>query len=148
MILGVTLEELEKTDVIPAFSFFSECQLPGSFKIEAFLHNWRMLLKNNMGAMWKLVNDGKMVGAMGGLLAPDMNDGEIVATEAFWYVMPEFRHSTGGLKMLVYFEKWAKEMGAKRIVMGHLLTNLPNALPEYYKRRGYSPTEIFYVKQV
>lgn len=148
MILAVTKEELPEINQQLAASFFTECGLPGDFKFDAFLFNWTKIFDIQMGAMWKLVLNGKTVGMMGGILSPDMLDGQLIATEAFWFVAPEARKSTWGFKMLMHFEQWAKEVGAKRIVMAHLLSSFPEALGAYYNRRGYVATEIHYVKQL
>src|SRR5438046_730546 len=127
MIVNISLEELMKLEANTelANSFFNECGIPGIFSLQAFLHNWRMLLNNNMGAIWAYQSNGKTVGMLGGLLSPDMNTGEMTASEAFWYVLKDYRNSIESIKLLIYFEQWAKEIGAKRVVMAHLMASMP-----------------------
>lgn len=149
MILGITREELETLNIdLVANSFFTECQLPGHFCHEAFIHNWKLIFDAKLGAMWKLVIDGKIVGLMGGILSPDMLDGQLIATEAFWYVHPDFRRSKWGLKLIAYFEQWARSCRAQRLIMAHLLVGFPESLAAYYSRKGFRPVEINYVKEL
>lgn len=147
MILGITLEEFKELDLAYlSDSFFKECGLPGTFKFGVFHLNWCKILDNNLGALWKLVRDDKIIGMMGAILSPDLNDGELIATEAFWYVLPNYRNSIEGLKMIVHFENWAKQVGAKRVIMAHLLSSMPESLAAYYQRHGFIPVEVNYVK--
>lgn len=150
MIQAITLDTLKvlaDANMIGE-SFFKECGLPGKFKYVAFLHNWTLFLEKNIGAMWAFLKDGKPVGLLGGILAPDMNDGELLAVETFWYVMPEHRNSMESIKLLMVFELWARDVGAKRIMMAHLLSSMPEKLASYYEKRGYRPLEINYVKEL
>ncbi len=150
MIQPVTLESLKNFVEIKILgpSFFSECGLPGSFKFEAFIHNWTLFLQTNIGAMWTMAKGEKVVGLLGGILAPDMNDGELMAMETFWYVHPDHRNSIESVRLLMTFEIWAREMGAKRVMMAHLLSSMPEKLAAYYERRGYRPLEINYIKEL
>lgn len=140
------LEELAKGLI--ATSFFTECNLPGTFKPIAFLHNWKGIMANNLGVMWGYYHKGKVVGILGGLLTPDLMSGEMVATEAFWYVLPKHRKSIWSVKLLFTFELWAKQIGAKRIIMAHLLHAVSAKLSHYYVKRGYRAVEINYVKDL
>lgn len=150
MIQAIKLEDLKSLAEaqILGESFFKECGLPGSFKHEAFIHNWTLFLSTNIGAMWAFVKNDKVVGLLGAILSPDMNDGELVAMETFWYVHPKHRNSIESVKLLMVFELWAQKIGAKRIMMAHLLSSMPKKLASYYERRGYRPLEINYVKEL
>lgn len=149
MIEVVTVENLKalKVDALDmGESFFKSCGLPGTFSFDAWLHNWTMILEKNFGVMWCFRSGDTVAGLLGGILAPDMNDGAMVATEAFWYVKPAYRNTVWSVKLLLNFEIWARDIGAKRIVMAHLLSSMPSQLCSYYERRGYKPVEISYVK--
>lgn len=129
-------------------AFFNQCGLPGTFKYSAWFHNWRSLMQNNLGTMWVLRIKGEIAGALGGMLVPDINDGELVATEAFWFVLPQYRNSLWSIRLLTNFENWAKGIGAKRIVMVHLLSSMPEKLKHFYEKRGYQAVEITYAKSL
>jgi GNAT superfamily N-acetyltransferase len=129
-------------------SFFNECELPGSFKLDVWKFNWAQLLTHNFGAMWVGMKSGVPAGFIGGILAPDINNGDIVASETFWYVLPKFRGSTIGVRLVNHFEVWARDMKAARIIMAHLADSMPEALKEFYERRGYRPRETSWIKDL
>ena len=112
------------------------------------MQNWCVLLSSNVGVMWKLEDKDHVVGMLGGMLTPDLLDGSLTATETFWYVHPEHRNGSGGIQLLLTFEKWAMEIGAKRIIMAHLVNHNSESLKNLYQRRGFKPMEIFYHKEL
>lgn len=125
-------------------SFYAEGNLPGRVEPEQVKRSWNLFLATGQGALFVLERDGAVVGALGALIYPDMNDGDLVATEAFWYVMPE--HRGGGIALFNAFEAWASAAGAKRLMMVHLLDLMPKALEKFYIKKGYRPIEIHYIK--
>jgi GNAT superfamily N-acetyltransferase len=129
-------------------SFHVEGALPGRFVPGVWLQNWTRLLAAGSGRIWHLAEtpDSRPVGFFGALLYNDINDGALVATEAFWYVLPEARGA--GLNLLHAFESWAAEAGAARVMMVHLTKLQPERLGALYQRRGYTPTETHYCKQL
>lgn len=149
MILPVLVEEIDAIPSTLGDSFYKECDLPGGFIPEVFIHNWKMIMNNKMGAMWKLVIDEKPVGFLGALLTPDINNGDMIATELFWYVDPKNRTTLGSIRLLDAFEHWAREMDVKRIIMAHLIGQ-PNQSGErigkFYEKRGFKSVEVHYVK--
>ena len=148
MITPVTYEEITNISDELGQSFFDEAELPGSFKLEAFKHNWQGLIKNNIGAMWKLMVGGKFAGAIGGVFFPDVNSGEMVASEMFWYVHPDYRNTKWSIRLFRTFEQWAKTMGAKRVFMTYLLSSMPESLKRFYEHQGYKPVEVNYMKDL
>lgn len=128
--------------------FVEEGKLPGSFRPEFFRKTWGLIFKMGMGAIWKLEIDGKLAGGFGGMIHPDMNDGELVAQEAFWYVIKEHRGGMQGVRLKHAFEDWAAMKGAKRILMTHLKCSMPEKLKAFYERQGYREMETTYVKDI
>lgn len=126
--------------------FFEECKVPGTFQFSIWYNSWKNLLKANYGVMWKLEVSDNIVGALGGIVAPDLNDGELTGTEMFWYVLPEFKSTIGTIRLLETFEKWARDIGCKRIHISHLL--LPNSekFDNFIEKRGFKMVEVLYVK--
>jgi hypothetical protein len=147
MILGVSVEDLEKMRNDGPM-FHNEFHLPGSFDVNTFIDNWTKFINANIGAIWKLILNEEVAGYFGGMIVPDINDAQLVAQETFWYVKPEHRRSARGLSLLLNFENWAEAMGAKRIIMTHLCNQYSDALRTLYLRRGYTPLEINYVKEL
>lgn len=127
-------------------SFFEEGKLPGKLVPEVFETTWTALLTAGAGGILMLEDSGDPRGVLGFLQYPDINDGETVITETFWYVLPQ--HRRDGLKLLRRFESVAKERGAKRIIMGHLKALTPETLGHLYTRLGYTELETTYIKAV
>lgn len=129
-------------------SFYSEGGLPGQFKLGYFLNNWAKVIAKDVGALWKLTLDDQLVGAIGGIIFPDMNDGELVATETFWYVDKQYRGGTGGIRLLQEFENWAMSREVRRLLMTHIVGVMPDNLEPFYQKRGYRLFEKCYVREL
>jgi len=125
--------------------FVREARVPGGFKVDVFKRNWSMILGRNMGAMW-IIRNGKIQGALGAIMHPDINDDQPVAQETFWFVAPEYRGGTMGIRLLNEFETWAAFHGAKRIISAHLTTSMPEKVARVFQRRGYYPAETVHIK--
>ena len=83
-------------------SFIKEGNLPFKLK-KSFKDKWLKIIKNELGNIFVSETNGKIVGAIGCLIFPDINDNRLVAIEAFWYVDKESR-GKDGLKLLFSFE--------------------------------------------
>lgn len=142
MIKEVTKEELPVA-AEAGKRFFVESSIPGKLVSDVFVKNWSFFLDNGMGKIFGVYENEAMVGAIGGIIAPDLNDGEICATEAFWFVTPENRGS--GIKLLLHFIKYAEEIGCVRLNMVHLFNEHADKLSKLYKKKGFSPVEVHYV---
>ena len=126
-------------------SFFAESKLPGQFKLESFVNSWHTILKLGAGALFRADRRGELVGMIGGLICPDLYDGEIVCHTSFWFVVPTARGRLS-IQLLEAFEDWAREVGAKRVVVTHLSS--VESLGLLYSRRGYQPLERSYVRKL
>jgi hypothetical protein len=147
MILGVQSSDLDSLELNLGKSFFEEKGLPGSFNRDVFVSTWKKLIEANVGALWVIKDEGKVVGALGGTIYPDPNDGELVAQEAFWYVDHERRHGVEPIRLFLNFEAWAKTIGAKRLIMVALI-NSDVRIGKLYEARGYKAVETIYLKNV
>lgn len=128
-------------------AFYAEAGLPGRFDQGTAVRTWSQLIKGGAGMVAMLIEHGEVVGTIGGILHPDINDGALVASEAFWFVAPEAR-GRGGLALLDEYERWAREVGASRVSMVHLFSLKPAPLARLYERRGYRPVEVHYIKEI
>jgi GNAT superfamily N-acetyltransferase len=126
--------------------FWAEGSLPGSLKPAVFINNWTKLIGMGIGKIFGLFNDGKFVGCLGCLVVNDLNDGEMIASETFWFVDPENRGS--GIKLLIHFMKWAKEIGCSRVSMVHLMNKQAEKLSEIYVKMGFTQTEVHYIRSL
>lgn len=129
--------------------FFAEAKLPGKFHVEHWLKQWGLLIRAKLGFMWLLTHLSKPVGGLGVILSPDLCDGELVLQEAFWYVSPEHRGGTAGIRLLKEVEAFGKEAGAARIMMGRMHASDPEMkVHRLFGLMKYRPVETFYVKSL
>jgi hypothetical protein len=137
-------------DVIEACgqNFFSEADLPGGFKIANFLSSWEVILKSGIGVIFKAERDGKVIGLLGSLLSYDLNTGEVIATEAFWFILKQYRSGFAGIRLFEAFEEWGMSVGAVRFNMGRIIGLHDEKMGNFFESKGYRPVETHYWKQV
>jgi GNAT superfamily N-acetyltransferase len=127
--------------------FWSESNLPGGFKPDVFVENWKKIIARDQGCIiFNQDEKGGINGAIGLLVYQDINDGELVMQEAFWFVSPESRGF--GLRLLKKAEEIAKMINVKRFVMTHLLNGYADKLSRLYPRMGFKALEINYIKHL
>lgn len=102
-------------------AFMQEKKVPGEFSPETFLKNWALFLSAYPSVIFGLWEGRQLVGGIGGMIFPDLNTGTPCAIEFFWYVDKDYRNTIGAAKLPLAYRQWAKEHGAKRFRMVHLL---------------------------
>ena len=93
-----------------------------------------------------LTIDGKVVGMIAGMKQQNLTNGKLALQEVVWYVDKDYR--ANGRILLQYFEEAAKNMGASCVVMGLMCNSGMDKLDKFYKRMGYKPFEIQYMKEI
>lgn len=126
--------------------FYAEGKMPGKFVPEIFAAKWTELIEKGFGFIIGLFDGPKLDGVFGAVVVGDVNDGELVSNEMFWFVSKESRG--GGLRLLKTYEEEARKRGAKRCSMGHLLALQPEKTDSLYRRLGYTPVETSYFKNL
>ena len=92
--------------------------------------------------------DDELKGIIAGILAYSIFDSkELFAQECIWYVSKDCRNKLG-LELLDAFEKKAKDMGAKRIIMIHMDNLNGNLMEKLYEKKGYKRMEYNFIKEV
>lgn len=89
--------------------------------------------------------DGEPVGALGGILVPNLFNPEVVTlTEVFWYVLPEYRSTRAGALLLFAFDNLGEELGVERT-----LSLLPSSEinVQSLEKRGYLLEEFGFRKK-
>lgn len=104
------------------------------------------LIGSGKGVMIALFKDDKVVGAIGGICGPDLHYPRTVGIETFWFVIPECRGD--GVRLLNFFEQWAKEKGCDYTALVHLADSHPESLKKLYERRGYDLVENHYMRRI
>ena len=95
-----------------------------------------------------LCADTEVVGMLIGFVAPCFFSDVVQASEITWYVDPEHRGSRMAIKMLGYFEEWAKDRGAVCANLGNLDVLNADRVARLYNRRGYRLIENTFVKEL
>jgi len=90
-----------------------------------------------------LVSDRDRVDGMIGMYTYDHPlSGTRMAAEAFWWMSPECRGGTTGVRLLRQAEDWARQQGVPYL---HMVA--PNSrVAKFYERLGYRPLETHYYK--
>lgn len=94
-----------------------------------------------------LNDDGKLVGFIGGTIAPFLFDARLLCfIEAAWYVAPKYRRY--GPKLLNEVEKYCFHHKIDKIIIGHTGMSSESKFRHFYERKGYSVYEVHYIKNL
>jgi GNAT superfamily N-acetyltransferase len=93
-----------------------------------------------------LVVDGKAVGVIAGMLIENLTNGKPSIQEVIWYVDKE--HRSHGKKLMAALEDQARDMKVSSVVMGLMCNSMQDRLDKFYRRLGYRPFEIQYIKEI
>lgn len=73
---------------------------------------------------------------------------EIIAVDVMMYIRPEYQGSFTVIKFIKYYEKWAKDNGAKHIQLSVSSGLKQDRTLSIYSYMGYKPECVTYVKGV
>jgi GNAT superfamily N-acetyltransferase len=93
-----------------------------------------------------LVDDNKIVGAIGALPSGHLTTGNLILQQIFWYVEPIYRRHS--VKLLNALEEQAKAMGAQAVLMSMMIHEKTEHMERFYQMHGYKKFEIQYKKEV
>ena len=127
-----------------AIEFWAEGKIPGEFIPAVFERRWTEIMRIGVGRIFASFEDGFFVGAIGIILARDINDDALVAEEAFWFVRPT--HRRVGIKLFKHAENYARASNCKRMAMVHLECLKSEKLGLFYEKNGYHLIEHKYQK--
>lgn len=144
MIKIATIEDLPKL-AETASEFYDEIESISGFSPDKFLKSWKEIFKSGIGAMWF---SDDYPGMLGAIMYSDINTGDLTAFELIWFVSKGSRDRGIGVKLIEHYEQWALDNHCKRIIMSHLEESMPDTLRSLYKRLGYKPMEVHYMKEV
>lgn len=144
----ITLETLPEVREIGE-KFTASVNYPGGFNFEAFSAAWSVALEYDLGVIFCARDEvGKVVGLFGAHFSDDPFSGWKTANESFWFVLPEARSSSVGIRLFNAFESEAKERDCKKILMVHLKGEFEAPLAALYERRGYRLLEQTFGKEI
>lgn len=144
-----TIAELDHPDLIRmARLFYEESKLPGTFIPHYFISNWTKFMDQGIGAMWTAGEKISLHGAIGMLIHPDVYNGDLIAHEMFWFIDPTHRMRMDALRLYKAAERWAKDKGAKRLVMACVCNKHMASVRRFYEDRGFRPVDVSYFKDL
>jgi len=98
------------------------------------------------GVLLVVETDG-LIGMAGALAYPHyFNADSLTAQELFWWVRPESRGGSAGVRLLQALEAWAMGRGCTTITMVCLPIDSP--AEDVYQRVGYRASERSYIKRL
>ena len=84
------------------------------------------------------IQGDKPCGMIGGYVSKYYFSDQIVASDIAWFVLPEFRGTMIGVRLLDAFENWAKAKGVEELRIGISTGVNMEAFDRLMKKRGYS----------
>lgn len=102
------------------------------------------IISNPNGMILVSDNGGKLNGMLALILFPHYVSGELIAGEVFWWVDPEAREGSTGLKLMRKAEEIAAEMGAKKMQM----VAPTQRIGKLYEHLGYTEVESTYQRDL
>lgn len=146
LIRPATIEDLPQCGPC-AEKFYASSQHLKTFDINRFVAMWTALLSNETGAMFLVLDQNEIVGAIAGVAYPEAYSDELICQEFYWFISPEHR-GMGGVRLYKMFEDWARSKGCSQIRMGHLLDSMPEKVSKFYERMGFVAAEVNYFKSL
>lgn len=127
--------------------FHSELKLPGKFVDSTFMTTWMTFYTQCQATVIGLWKDGQLVGGLGALLSPDLNDGRLCGTEIFMFIDPAHRTGSGLLRLFRAYKSWVLEKGGEELRITHFLTEpeRDEHFDRLYRSLGCRPLERTYV---
>lgn len=126
--------------------FYSLTGLAGNFKPETFATMWNQCMKMGLSATWiSKTEGGNITGILGMSLSFGIMDGQTIAEEIFWFVDPEHR-GRHGLQLFHEAERWAEDLGVKRMTMSSIENIKSDKLTTFYQRKGFRKLQTQYVR--
>jgi len=114
--------------------------------IPSWVDRWKNLINMDAGVIFGLKEKARIIGGIGLVVFPALEDGASTCTEAFWYV--DEKNRGGGIKLFKKAEAYAKARGCARMNMIHLSHSMPEKLKGLYERLGFFKVETTYMKEL
>lgn len=107
-----------------------------------------LLFKSSLENGMVFVSEGREItGFILGLPFPcPLNQMKTMVSELAWWVEPEYRNTSAGVRLLQTLERAAKEHGSTSLTMICLENMEPDKIQNIYQRMGYKPTERAFVR--
>jgi GNAT superfamily N-acetyltransferase len=145
LIRRLDVSELERLGE-GAAEFYASSRFLEDFEPALFRRIWEELLANGAGVVFVAEKDGRIEGAIGGIVHREIYSAATVAEEMFWFAREAARGA--GVALYRHLERWAKEKGAANLHMMHLADSMPEKVSRFYCAQGFELAETRYVKRL
>lgn len=111
---------------------------------------YRMVsLCQDNGLLFVAVVDGRIVGFAAGVVGALLGNSSVkVGNELAWWLNPECRGGSLGVKLLKSIESKASDLGIKYWNMAFMCSSMPDAVELIYQKLGYAKSEVIYTKRL
>jgi GNAT superfamily N-acetyltransferase len=117
------------------------------FDSDSALMTLRHLIDDENAALFVACKGDERIGMAGALAYPMyFNIRQKAAQEMFWWVSPEHRGGTAGVRLMQSMERWAASLGCQTMTMVCLPIDGP--AESIYQRMGYRPLERNFVRRL
>lgn len=127
------------------YEFTNSCGDIENYK-KNFTSSWENLIKRKIGKIFVIEKNEKIIGGLGFLITPDTEDGTPICIGRFWWISESDRGE--GLSLYRKVESYAKSVGCKKIIMGHLSFSNADKFKKVYTRIGFKENETTYIKHL
>lgn len=149
----MTVKSVESAEDLPQLrplfeEFYALAKLPGQYDPAFEERLWSAIDSGVAAVFFAQSPDGRPLGMIGGMVAPDLFSGVLTASELFWFVPQACRGGRTAMTLFHVFETWAKTSGARYVRMMHLTHPGSDTVGRVYRRCGYSEVEQVFQKEL
>ena len=107
------------------------------------------LIRNEIGGVFVLEIDDKLVGSIAGIITPWFMDFSTrLVMEQWWWVEPSYRGNEQSVLLIDALIKWGRSRRANKIMMVSIGSDKEKAVQRYYRRLGFKYVETQYIKEI
>jgi N-acetylglutamate synthase-like GNAT family acetyltransferase len=110
------------------------------------LETIRQTCEKYIGSTLVAEENGKIIGIIAGTLMRLPTFTTPIYLESVWYVSKA--HRRVGIHLLRTLEELCKSQGISHLIMAHMMNSKTDKLGEFYRRQGFIPYEINYIKKL
>tara|TARA_R110000803_G_scaffold187624_1_gene249983 strand:- start:83 stop:523 length:441 start_codon:yes stop_codon:yes gene_type:complete len=146
MIRTATVNDFAKLELMCA-EFWQHAPYDVEYKAGSATPFLEMCLSHEL--LFVAEKDGDIIGFTAGCTIPLMGNIEILhGTELAWWVNPQHRGGSAGIRLLMALEDAARELGCMYWSMVFMETSMPKTVRGMYERLGYELKETSYGKRL
>jgi len=150
MIKEMTIEDIPRlAEMAREFHKYAIADKGLGFSPSDFIKYSTFLMESPVANILMLGIEGKTVGTIAGIIAPwFMNFSQLILTELWWWVDPEYRKGNLAFGLLDALTEWGRYRGATTFIMVSIGAEREGAVKRYYKRKGFAYMETHFVKEI